>query len=325
MSPSIKPIRAAVVGVGHFGRYHAEKYARQAGTELVAVVDIDPERARSLGDRLGVAACADFSKILNRVDAVSVATPATSHGSIAGAFLARGIHVLVEKPMATSLADADALIALARQSGAILQVGHQERFFAEQLGLTRAVVEPSEIVCRRSGPFTGRGMDCNVVLDLMIHDIDLMHQMVGSPLGSLSAFGAAVHGRLEDEAQVTIETPGGSRVRLQASRVGARGERTLEIRSATGSLSVDFIRQTVRRQANGAMAGGAKMNGGPDAAMATRDLLALEVSAFVESIRTGQAPLVTGEDGRRALETALLINRHLRPWPALDHARAQAR
>lgn len=345
MSPSVKPmsvkpIRAAVVGVGHFGRYHADKYARLAGTELVAVVDIDLARARSVGDELGVEAFADISEILDRVDAVSVATPATSHFSIAGAFLQRGIHVLVEKPMATSLEDADALIALARQSGAILQVGHQERFFAELLGLTRAEVEPREIVYRRSGPFTGRGMDCNVVLDLMIHDIDMMHQMIGSPLESLTAFGGAVHGGLEDEAQVTIETRGGCRVRLHASRVSDRSERTLEVRSASGTLSVDFLRRIVRRRAkaakvngtkvNGAKVNGAKVNGtkvesGPAATLAARDLLATEISAFVESIRTGKAPLVNGKDGRRALETALLISRHLRPWPALDDARVQAR
>ena len=319
------PLRAAVVGVGHYGRSHAEKYVKHPSADLVAVVDIDPARARAVGEEFGTSVYADYAQIFDSVDMVSVATPATTHYEIARAFLDQGIHVLVEKPIATDLQEADALIALAEQKGRILQVGHQERFFASQIGLDSLTGEPREIICRRTGPFTGRGTDCNVVLDLMIHDIDLMHSIMTSALGPVTAYGTAVKGRFEDEAEVTIHTDNGCKIHLLASRVSDRRERSIEIISAEGSVGVDFIARTVHHAINGQAVNGTQVNGQVNGGTVPQDLLAVEIAAFLESIRTGQPPLVNGKEGRRALETALLINRNLRPSPAPDDGQFQAR
>ena len=319
------PLRAAVVGVGHYGRCHAEKYAQHPSADLVAVVDIDPTRAQAVGKEFGASVFADYAEIFDSVDLVSVATPATTHYDIASAFLDNGAHVLVEKPIATDLQEADSLIALAEQKGRILQVGHQERFFASQIGLDSLTGELREIICRRTGPFTGRGTDCNVVLDLMIHDIDLMHSVLTSALGPVSAYGSTVHGRFEDEAEVTIQTDSGCRIHLVASRVSDRRERTIEITSTEGSVEVDFIARTVHHAVNGQAVNGTQVNGQVNGNAVAQDLLAVEISAFLECIRTGQSPLVNGKEGRRALETALLINRNLRPRPAPDDGQFQAR
>jgi predicted dehydrogenase len=282
------PLRAAVVGVGHYGRSHAEKYVQHPSADLVAVVDIDPDRAQAVGKEFGASIFTDYARIFDSVDMVSVATPATTHFEIARAFLDQGIHVLVEKPIATDLQQADGLIALAEQKGGILQVGHQERFFASQIGLDSLTGEPQEIVCRRTGPFTGRGTDCNVVLDLMIHDIDLMHSVLTSALGPVSAHGTAVHGRFEDEAEVTIHTDSGCKVHLLASRVSDRRERSIEIISAEGSVEVDFIARTVHHAVDGQAMNGTQVNGQVNGCAVPQDLLAVEIAAAHRTAAPGQ-------------------------------------
>ncbi len=314
------PVRAAVVGVGHFGLYHAEKYARLDGVRLAAVVDIDIARAREVGERHDAPVFADYRAILDSVDAVSIATPATTHYEIAKAFLARGCHVLVEKPIAISLAEADELIHLARRNDVVLQVGHQERYFVAELDLPSLVRGPRKIVCRRTGPFTGRGTDCNVVLDMMIHDIDLVHQIVQSPPDTVTGFAGAANGIHEDEAEATIGFANGCTVRLFASRVCDQRERSIRIVSAEGTLDVDFIAQTVEHRRNDLEAAVAVTAPGNGADNAAQDLVAKEIAAFVTSVRTGAPPIVGGEDGRRALKTALSINRCLRAAPSREPA-----
>ena len=318
-------IRAAVIGVGHFGRYHVEKYRNHPHATLVGVVDIDLEREEDIGARYGVPGYLDYRDILDQVDAISIATPTSSHYEIAKAALERGVHVLVEKPIALTLAEADELIDIAGSKGVILQVGHQERYYLEQLGLKELAGEPIEIQCRRIGPFTGRSMDCNVVLDLMIHDIDLVHQVVAGPFARVEAYGAAVRGRHEDDVAATLVTETGCKISLHASRVSEQKERGVRIRSDKGSLDIDLDgRRMVYQPAEPGDAPAAAINGAAGQAPEQQDLLALEIGAFIESVRNGTPPLVSGAEGRRALATALSINHAIQPWPGFDAAEARA-
>ena len=318
-------MRAAVVGVGNFGQYHADKYAHHPDVKLCAVVDRDLERAQEIGRRHGVPAFADHAEIGDLVDAISVATPATSHYRIAAWFLERNVHVLVEKPITTTLADADDLIRRASGRGLVLQVGHQERYYFADMDFASLVGEPKEIYCRRVGPFSGRGLDCNVVLDLMIHDIDLVHQLAPSEPTQVSGTGEAQYGPFEDVAEVTLGLDDGCRVSLTASRAGNRRERSVRLISATGTLEVNLIDHTVRH----CMSGNARLDGSDLAQPVTlarpapSDLLAREIDAFIHSVSTGRRPLANGEDGRRALKTALLINRNLRTPSPVHEAELQ--
>ena len=172
-------IRTAVIGVGYLGRFHAQKYASLPDVELVAVADSDAAACARVAQELGVGACADYRELLGRVDAVSVVTPTPVHAPIAMAFLDAGAHVLVEKPITVNIADAEALIRLAHQRRRVLQVGHLERFNPVVLGAEPHLGRPRFIECHRLAPFRERGTDVNVVLDLMIHDIDLLQSIVG--------------------------------------------------------------------------------------------------------------------------------------------------
>ena len=318
-------VRAAVVGVGHFGRYHVEKYRNHPHADLVGVVDIDLAREENIGERYGVPGYLDYREILDRVDAISIATPTSSHYEIAKAALERGIHVLVEKPIALTLAEADELIEIAQHQDVVLQVGHQERYYLEQLGLKQLAGEPSEIQCRRIGPFTGRSMDCNVVLDLMIHDIDLVHQVVDGPFTEMRAYGAAVRGRHEDDVEATLVTESGCKISLHASRVSDHKERGVRIVSPNGILSIDLDgRRIVHQPAEPGDRLAAAINGAVGQTPEQQDLLALEIGAFIESVRSGKPPLVDGADGRRALATALAINHSIQPWPGFAAAEARA-
>ena len=322
---TLMEVRAAVVGVGHFGRYHVEKYRNHPHARLVGVVDIDLEREEHIGARYGVPGYLDYRDILDKVDAISIATPVSSHYEIAKAALEQGIHVLVEKPMAMTLDEADELIALAEARGLILQVGHQERFYLEPLGLADLASEPIEIQCTRIGPFTGRSLDCNVVMDLMIHDIDLVHQVVAAPFEQVTAYGAAVRGRHEDDVRATLLTDNGCKINLHASRISDHKERSVRIISAEGQLTIDLDRRRlVRQPAEPGGSPAAAINGTAGHAPEQQDLLALEIGAFIESVRSGMPPLVGGADGRRALATALAITHKIQPWPQFDRAEARA-
>ena len=302
-------LRTAVVGVGHFGQYHLEKYAHLPGAQLVAVADIDKVRGAAVGRRYGVPAFTDHRRLDGLVDAVSIATPTVTHFEIAKFFLDRGVHVLIEKPITTTLTDADELIALAARQAAVLQVGHQERLFAAQLDLPALTVGPKSIVCRRTAPPTGRSLDCNVVLDLMIHDIDIAQSLLGTEIEGLSANGISIYSGSEDEAEARVDFVGGCEVHLYASRSAERAERTVRIGQADGDLDVDFLNRTCRHARHGDISTSARhdLTGGINGFPQT-DVVALEVGAFLHSIRTGRRPLVSGQDGRNALALALMVN-----------------
>jgi predicted dehydrogenase len=305
----MSPIRAAVVGCGHFGRHHAEKYAACAGARLVAVVDRDEAAARSLATRLDVLALTDVDDLIGLADAASVAVPTSSHVEVASRLLEGGLHVLVEKPIATTLAEASALIALAARRERVLQVGHLERFNAAILALDDVIDRPLFIESHRVAPFSERGTDVDVVLDLMIHDIDLIQLLVGRPLAAIDAVGVPVLSGRDDIANARLRFAGGCVANVTASRVSFKSERRMRLFQRDAYVSIDFSagNATIARRDPGASSGAM-----PGIAMERRELgandaLMLEIEAFLAAIRGERPVAVSGEDGRRALDAALKI------------------
>ncbi|HEX5795400.1 MAG TPA: Gfo/Idh/MocA family oxidoreductase, partial [Geminicoccaceae bacterium] len=233
-------IRTAVVGCGHFGRFHAEKYAALAGAELVAVVDRVPERAAEVAGRLGAVALDDPDALAGRVEAASVAVPTAEHFAVASRLLELGLHVLVEKPIASSLEEADALIALAAARARVLQVGHLERFNAALVALADVLRAPLFIESHRLAPFQPRGTDVDVVLDLMVHDIDLIQLLVGQALVAVDAVGVPVLSGHDDIANARLRFAGGCVANVTASRVSLKSERRMRIFQRDAYLSIDF-------------------------------------------------------------------------------------
>jgi len=302
-----------VVGCGHFGRHHADKYAARDDANLVAVVDRDPAAAQSLADRLGVTALTSVEALIGRVDAVSVAVPTSAHVEVASRLLEGGLHVLVEKPIATILADADALIALAAHHGRVLQVGHLERFNAAILALEDVIEAPLFIESHRVAPFSERGTDVDVVLDLMIHDIDLIQLLVGRPLAAIDAVGVPVLSGHDDIANARLRFEGGCVANVTASRVSFKSERRMRLFQRDAYVSIDFSAASATIARKDPSAATVIPGVGLERrALAATDALMLEIEAFLAAIR-GERPIaVSGEDGRRALATALEITAALR-------------
>jgi predicted dehydrogenase len=307
-------LRAAVIGVGHFGRYHAAKYAAIDDVELVAVVDHDHERATAVANEHGCRPATDIDEIIGDVDLVSVAAPTSLHRAVACRFLERGIHTLVEKPIADSLESADAMIEAAARSGAILQVGHIERFSSAFEAIAKRLVRPLYIESYRIAPFNPRIRDVNVILDLMIHDIDLILALVQAPLISVDAVGAPVITRQEDIANTRLKFANGCVANITASRVSAKTERTMRIFQPESYTVVDFQDRKLVHMTKG---GQGMFPGFPgikrtDEEFEAGDTLEREIRSFVEAVRTGGAPVVDGVAGRNALEAALRIGESLR-------------
>lgn len=298
-----------MIGAGAFGRHHASKYRGIDGVELIGIADPCPEvRKTSLANH-GVQAVADWRELLGKVDLVSVCSPAVTHAAIVRAFLNSGANVLVEKPIATSLEEADALIALARSTGRVLTVGHQERFVFAGSGLLDSREVPLNITCWRMGPWTGRSADVSVVLDLMIHDLDLIHQLVPLAVRNVDARARALHGLLADEVSATVTFANGSVAHLETSRISDARRRGMRAEYRDGVIEIDFITRKVRNTTPR-----------PLKPLELGDPLAESVASFVRSVRHGAAPLVRPQEARRALQTALMID------DAADHgpeARAQ--
>ena len=307
-------VRTAVVGVGYLGRFHAEKYATLPESQLVGVVDTDRERAASIASRLGTTAYSDYRELTDRIDAVSVVVPTDAHFEVADYFLRHGVHVLVEKPITTTLEQADRLIASARRHDRLLQVGHLERFNAALAALTDVINKPQFIESHRLAPFKARGTDVNVVLDLMIHDIDIILGIVDAPLKQISSIGVPVLTAAEDIANARLEFADGCVANVTASRVSYKTERKLRIFQSDAYISADL---SEKRVAVYRRAGDAAPDELPDIDVDTRtyddnDALYAQLQAFVQAVRNGAPPLVSGDDGKRALMIALEINAGLK-------------
>ncbi len=302
-----------MVGAGYLGRFHAQKYASEAGCRLVAVADPRPEAREALALELGTTAVADHRELLGKVDAVSVVTTTPAHFAIARDFLEAGAHVLVEKPITETVEQARELITIAARCGRILQVGHLERFNPAIVAAESELVGARFIDCQRLAPFKERGTDVNVVLDLMIHDIDIVQSIVGRPIESIDAVGTPVFSGAVDIANARLRFEGGCVANVTASRVSLKMERKLRVFRDDAYLSIDLqqrILTVIRKQATPPAPGGLPV-AIDERSFEQGDALRAEIRSFLDCIATGRAPVVGGEDGLRALETAIRITRLL--------------
>ena len=302
-------IRAAVVGVGYLGRFHAQKYAQISGCELVAVVDGREEVRNAVAAEVRSSAVGDYRELLGKVDAVSVVTPTPAHFEIADAFLAAGAHVLVEKPITETPAQARALIARAAEKRRILQVGHLERFNAAILAAEPHISTPRFMECTRLAPYKERGTDVNVVLDLMIHDIDLVQSLAASDIVSIDAVGTPVFSGEIDFANARLRFANGCVANITASRVSMKTERKLRIFEDAAYISLDLQQKilTLIRKRDTPPAPGQLPVSIEEANLGQGDALKSEIESFLDRIRNDGRPIVSGEDGLRALETAIRI------------------
>ncbi|MBI3095178.1 MAG: Gfo/Idh/MocA family oxidoreductase [Rhodocyclales bacterium] len=312
-----KPLRAAVIGVGYLGRFHAQKYAALSaageGVELVGVVDAHAETAQRVAQELGVAAFTDYRALLGtepKVDLISVASTTETHHAVARDCLAAGVHVLAEKPITVSVAQADELIALADAKHLVLQVGHLERFNPAWLAVKDKFTRPVFIEAHRMAPFKARGIDVSVVLDLMIHDLDLILPLVNSPVTDLRASGVSVLTDGIDIANARIEFANGCVANLTASRTSTASLRRLRVFQHHEYISVDFgdrrIGISKRREA---LVEGEEPIDTETFQQPPGDALMTEIKAFVAAVRNGTPPVVSGREGRDALAIALEIDR----------------
>jgi predicted dehydrogenase len=311
--PLMEKIRSAVVGVGYLGQFHAEKYAQLTNTELIAVVDLDMERATVVAGKTGAQAFTDYREIIDRVDAVSIVVPTQCHYEVAKAFLEKGVHVLLEKPITTTLAEADELIRIAAAQKVVFQVGHLERFNPVVVALDGIVKKPGFIESIRIAPFKPRGTDVNVVLDLMIHDIDIIQNIVGSKVEQINSIGTPVFTEEEDIANARIQFANGCVANVTASRISLKSERKMRIFQPDAYISVDFQNKTfaVFRKGDGEMFPGVPNVTKEEQSFGQTDALKNEIESFLDAIINGKPPVVSGEDGRYALETALKIIKKL--------------
>lgn len=300
-----------MIGVGYLGRLHAQKYAALDGVELVAVADADPQRARQVAAELGTRPVDDFRALLDgQIHLASIVVPTEHHFDVARACLEAGVHVLVEKPMTETLDQAQALQALAERRCLTLQVGHLERFNPAFLAAREMVREPLFIESHRLAPFKPRGTDVAVTLDLMIHDIDLILDLVASPVAEVRASGTPVLTDEIDIGNARIEFENGCVANVTASRVSQKAMRKLRIFQPDAYVTVDTLahRLTVARREPGS---GLAEAGLPirveEQRFDTPDPLAAEIRDFVACVREGRRPAVGGAEGRRALEVALAI------------------
>jgi predicted dehydrogenase len=287
------------VGLGSFGKHHARHYGMNGDAWLVGVADVDEARARAAGEQYGCVGYADHRDLIGKVDAVSITVPAVLHHRVARDFLDAGVHVLIEKPITADSAAARDLVAAAARANVILQVGHLERFSPVVDALRARVSSPRRISAARRTPWTGRSTDVDVVLDLMIHDIDLALMLAGQPVASVAASGVVGRSGRVDEAEAWLTFAGGTIATLSASRVAETGERRIVVTEPATVFAGDLGRTSLTALSRGQR--GAEPTTVP---VESRDALGAEITAFLASVRAGAAPDVDGAAGLAALEIA---------------------
>ena len=290
-----------------------KKYASLKDCELVAVVDINQEAAKTVADKYGAAALTDYHDLLGQLDAVSIVVPTTAHHRVSLDFLKAGTHVLVEKPITVTVEEADDLIAVAKEKKLILQVGHLERFNPAVRGLENLEEKPLFIESHRLSPFNPRANDVSVVLDLMIHDIDIILALVDSEVDRIDASGTAVLTKGTDIANARITFKNGCVANVTASRISMKMERKMRMFRPCSYVSVDFQNRILIKHKTGEkeMFPGIPEIVTEESVFENGDALFEEIKHFVHCIRTGQNPLVSGEAGRKALATAIEISKFL--------------
>lgn len=310
---SVPRVRVGVIGIGYLGKYHAEKYANIPETELVGVVDIVAERAQKAAGHFSTSSFTDHRNLLGKVDAVSVVVPTPIHFSIARDFIEAGVHVLVEKPMTSTMDEGRKLTSLARNKGLILQVGHLERFNPAVQAMLPAVHSPMFIEAHRLALFKKRGTEVNVILDLMIHDLDIVLHIVKSPLKEIHAAGVPVLTNLPDIANVRLLFENGCTANITASRISTKDLRKIRIFQPDSYLSVDYAKPNVMVLSK---VGSADESGFPEIQLEQlpineQDALEAELKSFVDAIIQKKQPVVSAHDGLRALEVALAISKQI--------------
>ncbi len=303
-------LRVGVIGVGYFGQFHAEKYHRMPEVELVGVADINPSRSRQIARRFNTNAYRNYEDLYDKVDAVSIAVPTPIHHQVTKDFFHRGIDVLLEKPITNTLRQADELIDIAEKRQCVFQVGHQERFNAVIMALEGSLVDPLFIESHRLSPFLQRAAAVDVVLDLMIHDIQVILSMVDSSIQSIQAVGVPIISPYLDIANARIEFENGCIANVTASRVSREKMRKIRIFQSTAYFSIDYVSQRITVLSKdgkgrkplfpGVFAG--------DIEIDKNDPLELEIKSFIERVRDRRQPVVSGLDGKKALEVALRIS-----------------
>jgi len=305
----MKKLRAAVIGVGYLGNFHAQKYAGLNYVELVAVADSDPARCSEIAAVLGTTAVADYRDLVGRVDLVSIVVPTVMHHEVASFFLQNNVHVLLEKPITTTVAEARELIAIAAKNSLVFQVGHLERFNPALDAVRTVINSPGFIDATRVAPYKPRGTDVSIVLDLMVHDLDLITTIIGSEVKSISASGACVYSSTPDIANARIEFKNGAVANVTASRISLESDRSIRFFQKDAYVSVDFQNRTASVYRKGELApfSAAPVPSVEEIAVPQRDQILAEIEAFIDSIQTGKPVVVSGQDGMKALEMALLI------------------
>ena len=302
-------MRTAVVGVGYLGRFHAQKYAVLPNSELIGVADPSAAARDAVAAELRVPAVADHRELLGRAEAVSIVTPTPSHFRVAQEFLEAGAHVLVEKPMTATVEEGRQLVEAARRAGRVLQVGHLERFNAAVHAVQPLLKVPRFIESARLAPFKHRGTEVDVVLDLMIHDIDLILSIVRAPVVSVDAIGSSVFSPEIDIANARLRFANGCVANATASRVSLKTERRLRLFQDDAYVSIDLHQKilTVIRKGGAMSADGMPQVAIEENTYEQGDALKAEIEAFLHAAATGSDPPVTGEDGLLALRTAVDI------------------
>ncbi len=303
-------VRVGVVGVGYLGQHHARIYAEIPEVELVGVVDINRERAREIAERYNTTPYFDYRELFGKVDAVSIVVPTVLHRAIAGHFIEAGVNILIEKPVTTNLEEAKELMEMANRKRVILQVGHIERFNSAVVELSKIVDRPIFIDCCRMGPYVNRNNDVGVVLDLMIHDIDVVMSIVKNKVVKVSAFGYPVFSRQEDIANTQLLFANGCIANLTASRVTRKKIRRMEITQIGSFISIDYLEQELAVYKKTSAVTPQVLMEKP--IIQKGEPLRLELEHFVRCVRNGEKPLVGLEEGKNALEIALMILEEMR-------------
>jgi predicted dehydrogenase len=300
-------IRVGVVGVGHLGSIHAKVYSKLDNVKLAGVCDCNIERALEIGKRFDTASYADYEELFDKIDAVSIVVPTSLHYNVAKDFLAHGIHVLVEKPITKTLSEADELIEIAKDKKLVFQVGHIERFNSAVLALEPYLKKPRFIECQRLGPFHERVKDVGVVLDLMIHDIDIVLGLVKKDTSAIEAVGVSTISNHEDIANVRLIFEDGAIADITASRVTKDVVRKIRIFQEDSYISLNYLNQEVaifRKSGEKIVKEKIKVK--------KHEPLKRELRSFIECVQTGARPIVSGVEGRRALQVALEIVEKIR-------------
>jgi len=307
-----KNIKIGVVGIGHLGNYHLQKYQKLDNCELIGVSDAIYERAKRAAETYGCQAFTDYRNLLDKVDAVSIAVPTGEHFQVASDFLAAGIDVLIEKPICATVKEADELIELAGKNKLILQVGFVERFNPAVMALDKVITRPLFIEVHRLHPFFERGTDVDVVLDLMIHDLDIILKFVDSKIKSLEAVGVPVLSDKVDISNVRLSFACGCIANVTASRISAKTMQKIRFFSPEGYHAVDYQKREIISLNKQANAEGKQQIVQNNIEVGSHDPLEEEIRSFVEAVVNRTAPLVSGEDARKSLALAVEIIRKMK-------------